>query len=589
MIVPMKKVAVITRSIDAGETVKDLRELGVLHVEHQQPSQGKGISFLEEELALVNHTLEVFAKNDELKKPHLEPKKIEADWHIKARHLIDLEKRHEQLLIYAEKLKAAIAEWEEWGDFDPQRISELKEKGVNVSLYEVPEKEIALFPKEAVVKIVFSAKSIAHCIVFSLQKPDVPFKEISLPKQGLSQMKQRSHEDTQVMHSLKDELAEMFHFQQGFLKIKEGLEKELELQQAIKGMAGFGAITYIVGYAPFDKIETLIQHARSKKWGILVEEPKEDDNVPVLLRNPAWVSLISPVFKFLEILPGYRELDISLFFLIFFSIFFGILIGDAGYGLVYFFLAFWLKQKARKANKETRSFYLFYILSFCAIIWGILTGTFFGHEWVIKAGYNPPAPILTDEKGLQRFCFLLGALHLSLAHVWRGWLKAPALSALSEAGWICILWAAFLIAKVLILGDIFPFFGKWLIICGVALVILFTKPQKNILKAIASGLGSLALSLMNNFTDVVSYIRLFAVGMAGIAVADAFNAMAAMVGTANIFTVIAAILIALIGNALGMVLGPVSVLVHGVRLNVLEFSGHASISWSGVRYKPLKE
>jgi V/A-type H+-transporting ATPase subunit I len=94
---------------------------------------------------------------------------------------------------------------------------------------------------------------------------------------------------------------------------------------------------------------------------------------------------------------------------------------------------------------------------------------------------------------------------------------------------------------------------------------------------------------MNSFTDLVSYIRLFAVGLAGIAIADAFNAMAAMVAKGNIFTFAAAILIAIIGNTLGIVLGPVSVLVHGVRLNVLEFSAHANVSWSGISYKPLKE
>jgi V/A-type H+-transporting ATPase subunit I len=93
---------------------------------------------------------------------------------------------------------------------------------------------------------------------------------------------------------------------------------------------------------------------------------------------------------------------------------------------------------------------------------------------------------------------------------------------------------------------------------------------------------------MSSFTDVVSYIRLFAVGMAGVAIADAFNAMAGMVGTGNIFAMLIAALIAIIGNTLGIVLGPVSVLVHGVRLNVLEFSGHANISWSGIKYKPLE-
>ena len=81
---------------------------------------------------------------------------------------------------------------------------------------------------------------------------------------------------------------------------------------------------------------------------------------------------------------------------------------------------------------------------------------------------------------------------------------------------------------------------------------------------------------------------MFAVGLAGVAIVDAFNHMVVMVRGAHPLALPAGILIAIIGNLLGLLLGPVSVLVHGVRLNVLEFSGHAGVSWSGVKYTPLK-
>jgi len=103
---------------------------------------------------------------------------------------------------------------------------------------------------------------------------------------------------------------------------------------------------------------------------------------------------------------------------------------------------------------------------------------------------------------------------------------------------------------------------------------------------IGQGLGAVALSLVNNFTDVVSYVRLFAVGLAGVAIADTVNSLAVGLGGGNNlggFTVL------FIGHAINIVLGPMSVLVHGIRLNVLEFSGHAGLSWSGVGYKPLQE
>ena len=150
-----------------------------------------------------------------------------------------------------------------------------------------------------------------------------------------------------------------------------------------------------------------------------------------------------------------------------------------------------------------------------------------------------------------------------------------------------MLWASFFLARTLILADPFPSWGMYLVIGGVSLVVLFTNPQRNMLKAIGEGLGNVALSLMNNFTDVVSYVRLFAVGLAGVAIADTTNSMAQGLGGG--WFVIAGMVIALIGHALNIILGPMSVLVHGVRLNVLEFSSHAGLSWSGVAYEPLKE
>lgn len=137
-----------------------------------------------------------------------------------------------------------------------------------------------------------------------------------------------------------------------------------------------------------------------------------------------------------------------------------------------------------------------------------------------------------------------------------------------------------------------PAFCGWLVLSGASMVVIFTSPRKNIFKSAEewiSWLVTLPFSFIGNFADVVSYIRLFAVGLAGVAIADAFNAMAAMVGKGNMLMITLGALIALIGNALGLVLGPVSVLVHGVRLNLLEFSGHMGLSWSGSPYKPLKE
>ena len=124
---------------------------------------------------------------------------------------------------------------------------------------------------------------------------------------------------------------------------------------------------------------------------------------------------------------------------------------------------------------------------------------------------------------------------------------------------------------------------------GGALVLLFSNPQKNIIKGIGLGLGNLLLNLVNNFTDIVSYVRLFAVGLATVAVADSFNRMAIELGFNSVFSGALSALILVVGHTLNILLGPMSVLVHGVRLNVLEFCNHLDIRWSGFSYRPLRD
>ncbi|TAM37738.1 hypothetical protein EPN54_04990, partial [bacterium] len=501
----MKKTVVITQAKDSLNALNKLRSSGVLHVRHEQFPKGKDITSLREVIALFNQALSILSgvKAGQKDAP---AQKEGFDGKFVCRHIIDLHKRKEQLMEYSRSLSILIKQYEEWGDFNPREFTGLAGENIFAGLYKIPLTQLKQLGDDIVVSKLSVKGGFANCLLVSVKKIDIGFKEFPLPHMGLADMRRRCKEDSQAVNDIEQQLIDQLGYQDDLNKAKSGLEKELEFQEALSGMGQAEELSYISGYIPFDSVEKLIRLAEQEQWALSIDEPGPQEDVPVFLRNPAWISVIKPVFKFLEILPGYHELDISLPFLIFFSIFFGILIGDAGYGLVYCLITFFLHQRAHKNNKKTGDFFLFYILSFCAIIWGVCTGTFFGQEWVLKAGYKPLIPALNDERALQRLCFFIGAVHLSIAHIWRAILKSPSLTALADIGWTCVLWACFFIARVLILGDSFPFFGNWLLLSGITMVVIFTSPQKNILKGIGQGLGTLALSLMNNFTDVVSYI-----------------------------------------------------------------------------------
>ena len=587
MIVPMRKATILFKTGDAETTIKSVRSLGLLHVEHQNRPESREISRLMENVSRIDSSLDILNQETGSDKKTQPQEKITGDWMAVVTHIIELGRYLEELKTSSSHLTSQIKEWEPWGDIDSVQIENLNQNGIYLKLCKVPVKEIETFPEDVIVKTIFTSKDTVSCVAISRRQFECPFVEILPPKQGLSLLKSQVAENKATLAKTKEEIIYSAIFWDDLSGIRKKLGKEIELQQVISGMGKGGDISYITGYIPSDQEGQLIAEVKSRKWGIMITDPSEDDDVPTLLQNPRWVRMIQPVLNLLGLTPGYQELDISMWFLVFFSLFFGILIGDAGYGLVYIILTLlvmiWFHKKGR-LNAEMKTMgSLVCLLGSCAAIWGVLTGTFFGPGWLV-----PLVPQLNDANTMESFCFFLGAFQLSIAHVWRAILKFPSLKVLADVGYICILWTAFFLARTLVLGEPFPSFGLWLVGTGIALVILFTNPQPRVLRGIGEGLGAIALGFMNNITDVISYVRLFAVGLAGLAISETTNTLASGFGD-GLVAVMAGVVILIIGHSLNIILGIISVLVHGVRLNVLEFSGHANVSWSGTPFEPLKE
>jgi V/A-type H+-transporting ATPase subunit I len=159
---------------------------------------------------------------------------------------------------------------------------------------------------------------------------------------------------------------------------------------------------------------------------------------------------------------------------------------------------------------------------------------------------------------------------------------------LAEVGWVMILGFLYFLAETLVLGKLFPSLAIYLLPAGVFLVSAFSNPKRNIFAAFFLTLADLPLNIIRSFSDVISYIRLFAVGYATLVLAMSFNQMAAELGWGGPLRVIGAIIILLFGHSMNIILGGMAVLVHGVRLNMLEFSSHLEMSWSGRKFDPFR-
>src|SRR3989338_7627967 len=162
MIVPMKKVAVITQSKDALYAVGKLRSLGILHVEYCKPHKGKDINAVEEDIGLIEKAVEVLDEAALQRKEKENGPKGVKDWKTTARHITDLRSRLDQIEEYSRGLKKKISDWESWGDFDPLHIQELAEKGIYVQLYQVPPKEVKKFPAGVIVKQLSTVRGLVN-------------------------------------------------------------------------------------------------------------------------------------------------------------------------------------------------------------------------------------------------------------------------------------------------------------------------------------------------------------------------------------------------------------------------------------------
>ena len=194
----------------------------------------------------------------------------------------------------------------------------------------------------------------------------------------------------------------------------------------------------------------------------------------------------------------------------------------------------------------------------------------------------------------MKFCFSIGVVQLALACIMNIKRKFTerSLGWLADVGWLLSISSLYLLVLNLVIGESMNLLVVGCIVgVGFIMVILFggMEAGKSFSKGLKAGLGSaftVFLNTISAFGNIMSYIRLFAVGMASLAIAQSFNGMAA--GFDGVLVIVGAIIM-IVGHVLNIVMGFLSVVVHGVRLNLLEFSGQLGMEWSGIAYDPFKK
>lgn len=587
MITRMKKITVICIREHQEATLMALQEMGALHLEHVQET---GSTLLDEARAHwmdVRRACEVLSvyhgeKSDVPVEPTSSRKAeviVDEVWKL-LNHRRDFEESRERWL-------QEVARMEPFGSFDPKAVHALAANDIHVRLFKAGPEQVVEAPDDAVLTEHGRDRQGRYFSLISRTEPDLPYETVRLPEHSLEQMRRMVQDLDQALADNEKKLRALTGYLPAIRDIADQVEDRMYFLEARTGMGQSKPLSYLRGYCPERNVAEIQKTARIVGWGLLIEEVGENDHPPTKIENPKWIEPIRTVFSFIGVVPGYHEVDISALFLLFFSIFFGMIVGDAGYGVLFLIGTAVAQWKFRKVPSSV--FHLLYITSLATVLWGALTGNYFGIAGALPAPLAPwKLDWLTDTRNLMLLCFLIGAIHLTLAHLWNLIRTINSPLALAQAGWICVVWTMFFAARSLVLSAPFPPIMGPVLGIGLILLIVFMTPLKS-LKAEWFNHVMLPLSLVNNFVDVVSYVRLFAVGTATLAVASAFNGMGGDIASGGHWaSSIAGALVIFIGHTLNILLAIMGVLVHGIRLNTLEFAGHMGLQWTGIRYEPFK-
>ena len=607
MIVNMSKIQVVVSMADKDSLLTELQKYGVLHVVPVAADQAVADEQVAQQFADAQHAYTILNHHQPVVPSSVDLKVSEVVSDVLGNQKVIDECRHK----ISTNLRT-IEHQHMWGDLSLADLDYLKGEGKCPQFLLLPEDADIDFDADFVTTL--DGASVGKKIVAVVGAQNLELSDESgiealhLPEQDNPSLRAENVELKAKKATAKEEINKLASHFDKVAKYVKNMESIHEYSTAANAGLNDPDLYAIQGWVPTDKFDNLAEHMDKKHihCGMRIVDAKDNEIPPTEISYPEWTKPIKGLFGVLGTLPGYNEPELSKFFMVAFPLFAAMLIGDGGYGLIFMALAFGMREKLVKAaGKEMAD--LVKIIGIATFIWGVVTGNFFGvtpGSFGLDEAGNPlgfgklmaiPAIFWkanSDEAValMTKFCFFIGCIHLILAHLCQAIFMWPDKRAISEIGWCVVLvgmlgliWSLFYPDNLLMPMRIVGGF----ILVGLIMVILFTHPAKNPVVRILIGIASSLLPTIGAFGDTMSYIRLMAVGLASYYLALAFNQMGVEMFDSGIFGVIMGCIVIIFGHILNIILAIIAVLAHGVRLNMLEFSGGAGIQWGGYAYEPF--
>ena len=607
MITKMKKLTFLVYHKEYEEFLNSLRELGVVHIVEKQQGAADNTE-LQENIRLFNRlaaTLKLLQNQKHEKNAVIATEGGTAARGMQVLDEVDaLQTEHgklsQQLQSYAKEKEVL----EVWGNFEPTGIQKLKDAGYIIGFYSCSEgnyKEEWETEYNAMIVNRISSKVFFVTVTKAGQEVDLDVEQAKLPAYSLSRLEALYDTTEQAIEGNEKKLVALSETDIPSLKaaLKE-LQSQIEFSKVVlssEQTAG-DKLMLIEGWAPaYSKVE-IEAYLNDAHVYYEITDPMPGDNVPIRLNNKGFFAWFEPICK-LYMLPKYNELDLTPFFAPFFMVFFGLCLGDSGYGLFLFLGATAYRLLAKKVTPSMKSIIsLIQVLSASTFFCGLLTGTFFGAniydlDWPIVQRLKHA--VLMDNNDMFRLSLILGVIQILFGMVLKAVNQTIQFGfkyAIATIGWIILLVstavsALFSSSELLSMGG--TAYKVVLCISG-AMIFLFNAPGKNIFMNIGLGLWDSYNMVTGLLGDVLSYVRLFALGLSGGILAGVFNSLAVGMSPDNVIAgPIVMVLIFVIGHAINMFMNVLGAMVHPMRLTFVEFFKNAGFEMAPRNFDPIRK
>ncbi|MBD3419683.1 MAG: hypothetical protein GF398_06155 [Chitinivibrionales bacterium] len=628
MIQPVKKLSLLLYHKEKERFLNKLQGLGVVHIVENPDATSATLQSIQSKLKnseRVSKALSLIAKSSPEPVSKADAKSAEQI----LKEYDELDSRKESLAAQLQAQKKNIALLRPWGDFAPEQVARLSQVGITLRFFETTEKKFNTLPREKLTLEVIShhGSTVYFVSLERNERAEIAADEVTLPTTSLS----AAHKEVERLESQK---AAAEHELLQLSAYCDVLDEYLADQQVGRDYeaAGLsmengaeGRVLSLTGWIPENLQNKVAAFLDTFPAWYSFTDATPDDNAPVKLKNNKFACLFEPIINIYS-LPDYFELDPTPFVAPFFAFFFGICLGDLGYGLLLLIIS---AIGLVKGPAKLKIFmYLGLVLGVTTSIGGLLLNTFFGHAIFavpgMENGYFPNGPgaalltpVATDTGTYfpaMPFSLYIGLLQMMfgviLKMINRVRNQGPVYGIQPLATLLMIAGIGILMTKIDFI-DLRKFsFGivqvgesiasipdsvmQALIFGGLGLLLLFNNPQKIIPVRLGLGLWELYNFAQGLMGDSLSYLRLFALGLAGGLLGAAFNQIAFMFVTSETGDVsygspliVFTILILIFGHALNFALASLGAFVHPLRLTFVEFYNNLEFNGGAKPFRPF--